>query len=184
MADTVIKTTFQFRRGLAATWTSKNPVLAYGEPGFEKDTYRLKIGDGTTAWNDLAYFGGTGTIEVDGKSISIVGGKLSLEGFNEAAPGQVPSKGADGKIAWINLVGGVKRGYYYNDAFYNDTAHTTLIPASIDYIYIDNSTFSVYVYDGSKYVQINEADTPASDTTAGIMKLYNTVGNNTDGTIN
>ena len=66
MADTVIKTTFQFRRGLAATWTSKNPILAYGEPGFEKDTYRLKIGDGVTAWNDLAYFaGGGGTGDYD-----------------------------------------------------------------------------------------------------------------------
>jgi hypothetical protein len=48
----------QLRRGTAANWTSVNPVLAQGEAGFEVDTNRLKIGDGTTAWAALDYFGG------------------------------------------------------------------------------------------------------------------------------
>ena len=51
-------TTIQFRRGTAAEWTSANSVLASGEPGFETDTLKFKIGDGTTAWNSLAYEGG------------------------------------------------------------------------------------------------------------------------------
>lgn len=55
MTKRIIKTTFQLRRGLAATWVKDNPVLAYGEPGFEKDTNKLKIGNGTDAWNDLPY---------------------------------------------------------------------------------------------------------------------------------
>ena len=55
MATKVIKTTFKVRRGLADSWKKQNPVLAYGEPGFEKDTYKLKIGDGTTEWNLLPY---------------------------------------------------------------------------------------------------------------------------------
>lgn len=44
-----------FRKGTAAAWTSANPVLASGEPGYETDTGKLKIGDGTTAWNSRAY---------------------------------------------------------------------------------------------------------------------------------
>ena len=48
----------KFRRDTAATWTEANPVLAQGEPGFEHNTGRLKIGDGVTAWNSLAYSGG------------------------------------------------------------------------------------------------------------------------------
>ena len=32
-----------------------NPVLSAGEPGFELDTGKLKIGDGSTYWNDLPY---------------------------------------------------------------------------------------------------------------------------------
>jgi len=44
------------RRDTAANWTSANPVLAQGEPGFETDTDKLKIGDGTTAWSSLPYY--------------------------------------------------------------------------------------------------------------------------------
>ena len=47
---------FQLRRDTAANWTSNNPTLAAGEAGFETDTNKLKIGDGTTAWTSLAYF--------------------------------------------------------------------------------------------------------------------------------
>lgn len=50
----------QLRRGDAAQWISSNPVLAAGEPGVELDTGKFKIGDGTTAWNALAYFTGAG----------------------------------------------------------------------------------------------------------------------------
>ncbi|RYD64867.1 MAG: hypothetical protein EOP58_08675 [Sphingomonadales bacterium] len=46
---------FRIRRDTAANWTSVNPVLALGEPGLETDTRRIKHGDGTTAWNSLAY---------------------------------------------------------------------------------------------------------------------------------
>lgn len=46
----------EFRRDTAAHWTSANPVLAAGEPGYETDTGKLKIGDGSTAWSTLAYF--------------------------------------------------------------------------------------------------------------------------------
>ena len=45
----------QLRRDLAANWTGTNPVLAQGEPGVELDTKKMKVGDGVTAWNDLAY---------------------------------------------------------------------------------------------------------------------------------
>ena len=104
MADTVIKTTLQFRRGLAATWAKNNPVLIYGEPGFEKDTYRLKIGDGVTAWNDLGYLSGTGSVEVDGKTIEMVNGKLALHGFAAAGTGFLAAKGVDGKVTWIDKI--------------------------------------------------------------------------------
>lgn len=49
--------TLQLKRGTAARWVELNPVLAAGEPGFEYDTKKLKIGDGATAWNDLPYVG-------------------------------------------------------------------------------------------------------------------------------
>jgi hypothetical protein len=48
--------TFLLRDGYstgATGWTAVNPVLAQGEPGFEVDTTTLKIGNGSTGWNDL-----------------------------------------------------------------------------------------------------------------------------------
>lgn len=56
----VLRTTFQLRRGYEAAWKKNNPVLACGEPSFVIDKNALKIGDGTTAWNDLEYIGGEG----------------------------------------------------------------------------------------------------------------------------
>lgn len=46
---------FKLRRDTASNWTSVNPVLASGEPGFETDTGRLKIGNGSGAWTALTY---------------------------------------------------------------------------------------------------------------------------------
>lgn len=39
----------------ANSWATINPILGEGEMGFESDTNLLKIGDGYTSWNDLAY---------------------------------------------------------------------------------------------------------------------------------
>lgn len=49
----------QLRHGPSATWTSANPVLASGELGYETDTLRSKLGDGSTSWTGLAYVDGT-----------------------------------------------------------------------------------------------------------------------------
>jgi len=52
----------QMRRDTAAAWTAANPVLAAGEMGLETDTTYYKIGNGSTAWNSLAYGAYNGTI--------------------------------------------------------------------------------------------------------------------------
>jgi len=45
----------QVKRGSASSWTSANTVLAAGEIGFETDTNKMKVGDGSTAWSSLNY---------------------------------------------------------------------------------------------------------------------------------
>jgi len=49
----------QQRRGTASQWTSANPVLNAGEIGFETDTGKFKIGNGSSSWTSLTYAGGT-----------------------------------------------------------------------------------------------------------------------------
>jgi len=48
-------TRLQQRRDTAANWTSSNPTLAAGEIGYETDTAKFKIGNGTSAWTALSY---------------------------------------------------------------------------------------------------------------------------------
>lgn len=49
---------FRLRRRTAADWLTNNEVLYSAEMGYETDTNKLKIGDGTTPWVSLAYWDG------------------------------------------------------------------------------------------------------------------------------
>jgi hypothetical protein len=85
------------RRGTAAQWANTNPTLGSGEIGFETDTGQFKMGDNSTAWDDLPYF----------KNIEDLGGNLddyilleqkgaangvaTLDGSNLIPTAQIPS---------------------------------------------------------------------------------------------
>lgn len=72
MAEKVFTTRIQLRNDTAANWTEKNPILSKGEMGIEIDTKKFKFGDGTTAWNDLAYAGiDTATLEIDSSQVKM-----------------------------------------------------------------------------------------------------------------
>ena len=45
----------QIRRDTDSNWTSVDPILAEGEWGYEINTGRIKIGDGTSNWSTLPY---------------------------------------------------------------------------------------------------------------------------------
>lgn len=102
-----------------------------------------------------------------------------------------PSKGLQAKVGnglstfeqldyYIGDV--VIRGYYYNNSFYEDFEHTVLFTGSVSRIYIDVARSKIYTFDGTKYNTINDISN-ASNTEAGIVKLYNEHGSNTDGTM-
>jgi len=71
-----VVTQIQVRRGTASQWTSANPTLAAGEWGFESDTGKVKIGNGSTAWNSLGYQG-AGDIEGVTAGTGLSGGGTS-----------------------------------------------------------------------------------------------------------
>lgn len=78
-------------------------------------------------------------------------------------------------------------GYYYDGEFYAEAEHTTLIKRSSIKLYIDKQTNSLYYFDGIDYSQLGGTGGTAIPTATakvpGIMKLYDTVGTNTDGTM-
>lgn len=80
----------QVRRDTASTWTSTNPTLASGELGLETDTLKLKLGNGSTAWNSLAYVG-SGTAD----------NALKLDGRKLYVQSSAPSSGMASGDIWI-----------------------------------------------------------------------------------
>jgi hypothetical protein len=80
----------QSRRDTAANWTSTNPTLAAGEFGLETDTLKLKLGNGTAAWNSLAYVG-SGTSD----------NALKLDGRRLYVQSSAPSSGMVAGDLWI-----------------------------------------------------------------------------------
>ena len=74
-----VVTQIQIRRGTASQWTSSNPTLASGEQGFETDTGKMKIGNGATAWNSLAYLG-AGTVTSITAGTGLSGGTITTSG--------------------------------------------------------------------------------------------------------
>lgn len=69
----------QNRRDTSSNWTTNNPTLAAGEIGYETNTGKFKIGDGTTAWTSLGYTqNGTVTSITAGTGLS--GGTITSTG--------------------------------------------------------------------------------------------------------
>lgn len=78
-----IKTIFQFKRSTTQEWElNKEYVPAAGEPCFDLDLGTLKIGDGTTTYENLKVIGG-GTISDDGLSLIVEDLQADLDALHE-----------------------------------------------------------------------------------------------------
>lgn len=62
MVTKTLNTRIIMRNDTAENWATKNPTLSKGEFGVENDTNKFKIGDGATAWKELAYAGADETV--------------------------------------------------------------------------------------------------------------------------
>lgn len=57
MADKTINTRQKQKYDTSTNWINNNPVLLAGEIGIESDTNKMKVGNGTSTWNNLEYAG-------------------------------------------------------------------------------------------------------------------------------
>lgn len=119
----------QFRRDTAANWTSTNPTLAIGEIGLETDTTKWKLGNGSTAWNSLAYAYAAGATGPTGPAGAT--GPIGASG----ATGSVGATGATGAggVEAINAQTGTTYTFVLSDrddlvTASNASAQTYTIP--------------------------------------------------------
>ena len=102
-------TRMQQRRGTAAQWISTNsgngPILNAGEIGYETDTNKFKIGDGTNHWINLDYF-----VDANSTTNPAFGSSITFEGATNNAfetTVQVTDPTADRTITFPDATGTV-----------------------------------------------------------------------------
>lgn len=98
-------TKIQWRRATAANWTSTNPILLSGEVGYETDTAKIKIGDGSTAWTGLSYFAGSGLGSVVEDLTPQLGGALDAQNYNVTGVDKIAYSIADGDESALGNLG-------------------------------------------------------------------------------
>ena len=111
-------TQIQLRRDVAANWEAANPILAQGEIGVNLTNQRFKLGDGTTAWKELAYYDEFQiAAEASGKAdYFLVDNPLSMNIISDTAANISSSAGGEYQ--------------YLNDIAYNVTKYSPVIQAS------------------------------------------------------
>lgn len=125
------------RRDTAANFTSANPVLESGEMGRETDTGKVKFGDGTTAWNSLAYW----TPATDAETVRDVIGAALVAGsgitVTVSDPGDTITLAVDGAViderardaVGTALVAGANTSITVNDGADTITVASTIVLA-------------------------------------------------------
>lgn len=145
MADNTIKS-IQFKRGtkLALETVLKGinkPLL--GEPIWESDTNKLKLGNGKDDYVDLPYISGSD----------------------------------------IGDLGLVIVGWYKDNGFYQEESCINLYPRYTTKIYYDNFTTNIYYYSEDSLYHRLVQDCQVDSGLAGLVKLYNNLGQNEDGAV-
>jgi len=142
------------RRDTAANWTSVNPTLLLAEFGYETDTGKFKMGDGTTAWSSLAYVAGLngadgsdgsdgsdGTDGSDAEAGHIVEGRLTL-----TSGSAIPSADVTGAVTLYFTPHHGNRVRIYDGT---DWVVHTFTELSLSLTLVDATNYDVFIYDNS-----------------------------------
>lgn len=153
MATKTLNTRIIMRNDTAENWITKNPTLSKGEFGVENDTNKFKIGDGATAWKELAYAGADETVIK-----SIINANRDACTYVDLTEGQ---EDADG----LATITSPKQG---------DTA---IVRKAID---DTHKSYTAYVYNGTAWAAMDgnyNADNVYLDMNITMAGNYTQVGN-------
>ena len=163
----------RLRRDTAQNWTSNNPILKIGEPGLETNTRKLKIGDGSSTWNQLQYISGSdnnpilvNTNEVIDDRIAnllVPGAGITMQYDDNANLLLIGTSGLQPSGNYATLINGTvpaaQLPSYVDDVL--EYANLASFPTSGEgnKIYVAVDTKIIYRWSGSTYVEVSP--TPA-----------------------
>lgn len=152
----------QLRRDHSTNWTRINPVLSDGEPGLEIDTNKIKYGDGTTAWRDLAYptsgsSGATDRLTAGNKTVILdTDGNLTLPLGGTVKETQFVSGGGIGGADLQGTLALTPNGAYY--PWNNLTIYNTGGNPELQHLHLtsgDLNRTEIVLGDDNKFVKVN-----------------------------
>ena len=165
-----VQTKIQVRRGALSTWNAASGALGYGilyqgELGYETDSGRFKIGDGTTSWSSLNYASVLPASFVAGSGISLTSGTngstltISLSDPTIQVSDITDfAEGVDDRVSSLLQAG---TGVYLS---YNDGAGTLTINSSVGLVLEDiQDTIGTNVVGGSG-ISVSYDDTSGNTT--------------------
>lgn len=159
-----------FRKGTSAEWSSANPVLALGEPGFDTTNNQIRIGDGVSNWNNLPVIGAQGVQGIQGydglqgiqgvqgsdanmQGVQGIQGDQGIQGYDgaqgqEGIQGIQGQEGIQGSIPVLNFRGEYSSWttYYLNDIVaYNSLAYAAIQNGFSNYDPTNTSYWAVFI---------------------------------------
>jgi hypothetical protein len=172
----------KLKRGLSTEWADLNPVLKLGEPGYEKDTKKLKIGDGVTLWNDLPYIG-SGTIDFEDVQDEVAsflkaGNNIVLDYDDPNNILTISASGLQPAGNYATLVNGLvpedQLPSYVDDVLEFNNLASFPSPGETGKIYVALDSNKVYRWSGSTYIEISSGPSSSDDVPEGSGNLYYT----------
>ena len=165
-------TKIQVRRDNAADWNITNPTLSEGEIGYETDTGKFKIGNGSSLWSALDYF----DVEVDLSSYLSISSASTTYLTKASASSTYATTGSlnsgilsasaaavsflvDSAPATLDTLNEIAAAIA-DDANYATTITTALTLKSPLYTSTNaqtGSTYTLVLADAGKYVEMNNA---------------------------
>jgi len=153
----------QQRRGTASQWSTANPILNAGEMGWESDTNKFKIGDGTNHWADLDYFIDQSSTVNPSFGTSIVFEGATADSYETTL--QVTDPSADRTITFPDATGTVALTSNIPSAYTDENAQDAVGNALGSGLSYDDSTGAISV--NTSTIQARVAD--VSDTEIGYL---------------
>lgn len=174
----------QVRSDTASAWTAANPVLLAGEPGFETDTGKLKIGDGVRNWATLPYTSGVSLASVappaTGGAAVGTSGQAARADHSHALPAAVScttiAVSGEATIGGTLNVTGELRGAPHKHATNDITGLTALVVSTINNTLKAGSNVALSFDSVTNTMTVSSTAASTGGGTAGVTSINGQTG--------
>lgn len=178
MAEKTISTRHKQKYDTSTNWSTNNIVLLAGEIGIESDTNKFKVGNGTSAWNELDYAGGS-EIPLYSTTGQNTDGAMTQKAVTDAIPTTLADLNEDSshrtvtdaeKTTWNN------KSNFSGD--YDDLTNKPTIPTLTSQLTNDSNfvSDSVYVHTDNNYTTAEKNKLAGIETGAEVNTVTSVAG--------